>query len=132
MVEEAVNKWGLVDVFVNNAGRTKFCTQTDLEGLQKKDFLEIYSKNLEGSYQMIRAVTPHMKKIGDGAVVNISSTSALTSMGNSNVYACSKATLINLKICLTRVLGPEIRTPFVPASFKVSGFKKIWARNITT
>jgi 3-oxoacyl-[acyl-carrier protein] reductase len=53
MVEEAVKKWGRVDALVNNAGTTKFCTADNLEGLTKEDFLNIYSVNLVGPYQMI-------------------------------------------------------------------------------
>jgi 3-oxoacyl-[acyl-carrier protein] reductase len=117
MVDEAVNKWGRVDVLVNNAGTTKFCSQTDLEGLQKEDFLQVYGTNVVGPYQMIRAVAPHMKKTGNAAVVNISSIAGLTGMGSSTAYTCSKAALINLTMALARVLGPEIRVNAVCPHF---------------
>ena len=109
MVEETVSKWGGIDALVNNAGSTKFCPAANLEGLVKEDFLRIYSTNLVGPYQMIRAVAPHMKKKGKGAIVNISSQAGITGIGSSVAYCASKAALINMTVSLARVLGPEIR-----------------------
>jgi 3-oxoacyl-[acyl-carrier protein] reductase len=94
---------------VNNAGTTKFCAHHDLEGLAKEDFLRIYSTNLIGPYQMIRAVAPKMKSIGQGAVVNIASLAGIKGIGSCVAYCASKAALINMTIALARVLGPEIR-----------------------
>ena len=52
----ADEKWGRIDALVNNAGTTKFCAHDDLEGLSKQDFLDIYSVNTVGAFQMTRAV----------------------------------------------------------------------------
>jgi 3-oxoacyl-[acyl-carrier protein] reductase len=117
MVEETVARWGRIDVLVNNAGTTKFCAHDDLEGLMKEDFLRIYSVNLVGPYQMIRAVAPHMKRGGRGAVVNMASIAGIKGIGSSVAYSTSKAALINLTLALARVLGPEIRINAVCPGF---------------
>jgi 3-oxoacyl-[acyl-carrier protein] reductase len=117
MVEEAITKWGRIDALVNNAATTKFCSHRKLDGLAKEDFLRIYSTNLVGPYQMIRAVAPHMKKIGKGAIVNIASTAGVNGMGSSIAYCTSKAALINMTLSLARVLGPEIRVNAVCPGF---------------
>jgi 3-oxoacyl-[acyl-carrier protein] reductase len=109
IAREAMAKWGRIDVLVNNAGTTKFNAHDNLEGLSKEDFLRIYSINLVGPYQMIRAVAPHMKSVGKGAVVNIASIAGVRGIGSSVAYCASKAALINMTIALARVLGPEIR-----------------------
>jgi 3-oxoacyl-[acyl-carrier protein] reductase len=109
MADETLAKWGRIDVLVNNAGTTKFCAHNDLEGLVKEDFLRIYSTNLVGPYQMIRAVAPQMKSIGQGVVVNIASIAGVKAIGSSVAYCASKAALINMTVALARVLGPEIR-----------------------
>jgi 3-oxoacyl-[acyl-carrier protein] reductase len=109
LVDEAVNKWERVDVLVNNAATTKFNAHGNLEGLSKEDFLNIYSINVVGPYQMIRAVAPHMKKSGKGVVVNIASLAGVKATGSCVAYCSSKAALINMTIALARVLGPEIR-----------------------
>ena len=94
---------------MNNAGTTKFNAHDNLEGLSKEDFLRIYSINLVGPYQMIRAVAPHMKSAGKGAIVNIASIAGVRAIGSSVAYCASKAALINMTMALARVLGPEIR-----------------------
>jgi len=117
MAREAVARWGRIDALVNNAGTTKFCAHDNLEGLVKEDFLNIYSTNLVGPYQMIRAAAPHMKKIGKGAVVNIASTAGITGNGSSVAYCASKGALINMTKSLARALGPEIRMNAVCPGF---------------
>jgi len=109
MAREAMDKWGRIDVLVNNAATTKFNTHDNLEGLSKEDFVHIYSINLVGPYQMIRAVAPQMKAAGSGVVVNIASIAGVRAIGSSVAYCASKAALINMTMALARVLGPEIR-----------------------
>jgi len=109
MVAETVEAWGGVDILVNNAGTSKFVEHTNLDGLDMDDFQRIYGVNVVGPYQMIRAVAPHMKKAGDGAVVNISSVAGVTGMGSSVAYAASKGALNTMTLSLARALGPEIR-----------------------
>ena len=117
VVDEAVNKWGRIDVLVNNAATTKFNAHGNLEGLSKEDFLNIYSINVVGPYQMIRAVAPHMKKAGKGVVVNIASLAGVKAMGSSVAYCASKAALINMTMALARALGPEIRVNAICPGF---------------
>jgi 3-oxoacyl-[acyl-carrier protein] reductase len=117
MVEQTVAKWGRVDVLVNNAGITKFCAHENLEGLSKEDFLQIYGTNLVGPYQMIRAVVPHMKRSGKGAIVNIASIAGVTGIGSSIAYCASKGALITMTLSLARVLGPEIRVNAICPGF---------------
>lgn len=109
MASETMAKWGRIDALVNNAGTTKFCALDNLEGLTKEDFLNIYGTNLVGPFQMIRAVAPHMKKIGKGAVVNIASTAGITGNGSCVAYCASKGALITMTKSLALALGPEIR-----------------------
>jgi 3-oxoacyl-[acyl-carrier protein] reductase len=117
MVEEAITKWGKIDALVNNAGTSKFVEHTDLEGLSKEDFLRIYSVNVVGPYQMVRAVAPHMKKAGRGSIVNVASIAAITGIGSSIAYAASKGALVTMTLSLARNLGPEIRVNAVCPGF---------------
>jgi 3-oxoacyl-[acyl-carrier protein] reductase len=109
MVEEAVTRFGRLDVLVNNAGTTKFVPHAELDGLDAADFQRIYGVNVIGAYQMVRAAAPHLKASGHGAVVNLSSIAGITGLGSSIAYAASKGALNTLTKSLARVLGPEIR-----------------------
>jgi len=109
MVAATIKKWGKIDYLVNNAGKTKFNPFENLEGLSSKDFLDIYSVNVVGPYQMIKAVVPYMKKQGGGAIVNDSSLAGINGVGSSIAYVTSKAALNMMTKSLAHVLGPEIR-----------------------
>ncbi len=109
MASEAVGRWGRIDGLVNNAGQSVFANSADLESLSAEDFLRIYSVNVVGAYQMTRAVAPHLKTQGRGAVVNVSSVSSLTGAGSSIAYAASKGALNTMTLSLARALAPEIR-----------------------
>lgn len=109
LAQGAMDRWGRIDFLINNAGTTKFVDQTDLEGLDAVDFQRIYGVNVIGAYQMIRACVPAMKAGGNSAIVNVSSTAALTGLSSSTAYAASKGALISLTKSIARVMGPEIR-----------------------
>ena len=109
MASQAISKWGRIDGLVNNAGITVFASHSDLDALSAEDFMGIFSVNVLGPYQMTRAVTPQMKSQGRGAIVNVSSISALTGSGSSIAYAASKGALNTMTFSLARALGPEIR-----------------------
>ena len=109
MVQAAVDAWGRVSYLVNNAARTKFNPYEELDGIDKQDFLDIYAVNVVGAYQMIRAVEPHMRQAGHGAVVNNSSIGGVTGIASSIPYAASKAALNLMTKSLAHVLAPEIR-----------------------
>ena len=80
-----------------------------MDGLTIDDFQSIYAVNVVGAYQMIKAVVPHMKKAGSGAIVNDSSLAGINSVGSSIAYVTSKAALNAMTKSLAHVLGPEIR-----------------------
>lgn len=117
LVSQAVDKWGRVDALVNNAGTTKFVAHENLDGLDKQDFLDIYAVNAVGAYQMTRAVVPHMKRGGRGAIVNVASIAAITGVGSSMAYAASKGAMVTMTLSLARVLGPELRVNAVCPGF---------------
>ena len=117
LAEAALDRWGRIDALVNNAGTTKFCDHGNLDGLDREDFQRIYAVNTIGPYQMVRAVTPAMRKGGRGAIVNVASIAGVMGVGSSIAYAASKGALITLGLSLARALGPEIRVNTVCPGF---------------
>lgn len=117
ITDATADKWGRIDVLVNNAGTTKFADHAELEAIGSDDFISIYKVNVIGPYQMVRAVTPHMKRQGRGSIINISSIAAVTGIGSSIAYAASKGALNTMTLSLARALGPEIRVNAVCPGF---------------
>lgn len=109
LVAAAVDRWGRLDVLVNNAAITRKSDPFDLETLNAQDFQDIFGVNVVGSYQMTRAAVPAMRAAGAGAIVNVSSNSAFTGGGSSIAYTSSKGALNSMTLALARTLGPEIR-----------------------
>ena len=117
MVQAAIDQWGRVDILINNAGINRPVEHDDLDGLSAKDFFDIYSVNVVGAYQMIRAVAPAMKRQGSGVVVNVSSGSGETGSGSSVAYSASKGAMNTMTKSLGRALAPEIRVNAVCPAF---------------
>lgn len=118
MAQAAIDKWGRIDVLVNNAGTTKFVDHQNLDGLGADDFQRIYSVNVVGAYQMTRAVTQQMQSQEDGgAVVNVASTAGITGIGSCIAYAASKGAMVTMTLSLARALGPSLRINAVCPGF---------------
>jgi 3-oxoacyl-[acyl-carrier protein] reductase len=109
MVRGVVSELGGVDVLVNNAGTTRFIDISDLDAITDQIWDDILGVNLKGAFYCARAVAPHMREHGHGAIVNVSSVSGLTGNGSSLPYAVSKAALIGLTKSLARALAPGVR-----------------------
>ena len=114
---QAHDRWGRIDMLVNNAGTTKFADHGDLDALTADDFLNIYKVNVVGAYQMIRACAPHLKAHQLGRVVNVSSIAGVLGVGSSVAYAASKGALNTMTKSLARSLAPEIRVNAVCPGF---------------
>jgi 3-oxoacyl-[acyl-carrier protein] reductase len=118
MADAALSKWGRIDGLVNNAGTTKVAfNHGDLGALSAQDFHDVYAVNVIGTFQMIRAVEPAMRKQGHGAIVNVSSIAGVMGTGTSVAYAASKGALNTMTLSLARVLGPQIRVIAVCPGF---------------
>mgnify|MGYP003645377458 FL=1 len=128
MVQRTIERWGQLDILVNNAATTKPIPQQDLEAQSAEEFQRIYAVNVIGAFQMTRAAVPHLRASGDGAVVNISSIGGLIGDGSSMAYATSKGALNTLTLALARQLAPEIRVNAVCPG----GLLGNWTRKIMT
>jgi len=116
-VNAVVEKFGRLDVLINNAGTTKFCDHSDLSGINKDDFLNIYSVNTVGAFQMVRAAETALRNCDIAHVINMASIAGIAGVGSSIAYAASKGALVTMTISLARVLGPQIRVNAICPGF---------------
>jgi meso-butanediol dehydrogenase/(S,S)-butanediol dehydrogenase/diacetyl reductase len=93
MVEAAVKFGGKLDVLVNNAAINQPASVAELD---PKTWQEVIGVNLTGPYLLIRAVIPHMLKLGGGSIINIASLGGLRCLPSMPAYCSSKAGLIML------------------------------------
>ncbi|MFC6724318.1 SDR family NAD(P)-dependent oxidoreductase [Halobium palmae] len=107
MVERAVDRFGSVEILVNNAGGAGDETFQEIEDDAWQFGLDL---NLTGPYNCSKAVMPGMLEHGNGRIVNISSMAGRNVTVNGNPsYTASKWGLIGLTKHAARDLGPDIR-----------------------
>jgi NAD(P)-dependent dehydrogenase (short-subunit alcohol dehydrogenase family) len=102
-VQRAEERFGGVDVLVNNAG---YGYRAAVEEGDDDDVARLFATNFFGAVAMTKAVLPGMRARGDGAIVNISSIGARISPAGSGYYAASKAALEAMSASLSKEVGP--------------------------
>jgi len=117
-IVEAAAPLGRIDALFNNAGVTTFARHDDMDAISAEDFLRLYSVNVVGAFQMIRAARPLLEQAPQpGAVVNTSSIAAVTGIGSSVPYAASKGALNTMTLSLARALAPKVRVNAICPGF---------------
>jgi NAD(P)-dependent dehydrogenase (short-subunit alcohol dehydrogenase family) len=90
MVERVIAEFGRLDVLVNNAGGPAHGT---IEGVTEETWRRAIAVHLDGAFYCTRAAIPHMKKSGEGAIVNISSVAGLRGCPGSVAYQMVKCAI---------------------------------------
>ena len=104
-VAEVIDRYGRLDVLVNNAGIT--IDKTVLK-MSDEDWYSVLAVNLSGAFFMSQAVLPHMIERGSGRIINISSVIGETgNIGQAN-YAASKSGLFGLTKTLAREAAQQL------------------------
>ena len=109
MVDTVEDRWGRLDLLVNNAGWSKLTPHWKLDDLTDEIWDRTLNTNLRGAFYCCRAAVPLMRKNGGGSIVNNASASAYSAAGSSIVYSASKAAMVNMTKSLARALAPDIR-----------------------
>jgi 3-oxoacyl-[acyl-carrier protein] reductase len=109
-IAKAAEKHGRIDALVNNAGMTKQVpNHADLDGLESADFLRLYSVNVVGPFQMVRAARSLLEASPRGNVLMVSSVAGVLGIGSSVAYAATKGALNTMTLSLARALAPKLR-----------------------
>lgn len=113
--EAIFKETGAIDVLVNNAGvaRDNFAML-----MPEEDWSSVLDVNLTGAFRWCKAVSPFMLRARRGAIINLSSVSALVGVMGQGNYAASKGGLI----AFSRALAAELATRGVRVNVVAPGF----------
>jgi 3-oxoacyl-[acyl-carrier protein] reductase len=102
LVNKTKEKFGKIDIMVNNAGITK---DTLILRMNKEDFDSVIDVNLKGVFNCLKVITPIMVKQRSGRIINMSSVVGLVGNAGQVNYAASKAGVIGMTKSLAKEIG---------------------------
>ncbi len=128
VVNDAVHRFGRVDVLINNAGiypRQPFLEMTEEHWDTMQDV------NLKSVFHCSKLVMPHMVAQRSGAIVNISSVTFFTGLQNLTHYIASKGAIIGFTRALAREMGEHnVRVNCItPGAIETEGERKLMSKD---
>lgn len=102
MVDEVVEKFGGLNILVNNAGINR---DGVIWKMAEEQWDQVIDVNLKGYFNYIRAAVPVMREQSAGKIVNVTSINGLRGKFGQTNYSASKAGIIGLTKALARELG---------------------------
>ena len=102
LVSVAKEKFGSVDIMVNNAGITK---DTLILRMKEEDFDKVIDVNLKGVFNCLKTITPVMVRQKHGKIINLSSVVGISGNAGQVNYAASKAGVIGMTKSLAKEVG---------------------------
>jgi NAD(P)-dependent dehydrogenase (short-subunit alcohol dehydrogenase family) len=102
--DDLTNKYGRLDVLVNNAGIAGPTAQ--VEDIDPAEWDQTIAVNLNGQFYCARRAVPMLKTVGGGSIINMSSNAAFFGCPLRAPYAASKWALIGFTKTLAMELGP--------------------------
>ncbi|WP_108670478.1 3-oxoacyl-ACP reductase FabG [Peribacillus acanthi] len=119
MVERVLQRFGKIDILINNAGITRDAMLTKLS---VDDFQKVLDVNLTGVFHCTQAVVPAMIDQGRGKIINTSSVSGVYGNVGQTNYAAAKAGLIGMTKTWAKELGRKgINVNAVAPGFVATG-----------
>src|SRR5256885_11797368 len=108
MLNAVQEKFGRLDVLINNAGTTTEVKPKDFDALTVEEWDRVFAVNVRGLFQVTRAAVP-LLRASKGCIVNTASIVGLRPGPQPLPYAASKAAVVNLTKTLAYNLGPDVR-----------------------
>jgi ketoreductase RED2 len=126
LLEGCIERYGRLDVLVNNAGTTQVIPHHDLEAASPDVFRRIFEVNVFGTWALTRLAMPALRADGGGSVVNVTSVAGVRPTGSSIPYAMSKAALNHMTALLANVVGPDVRVNAVAPGLVRTPWTQDW------
>lgn len=108
MVQEALDRWGQLNILVNNAGTTH--RNQPMTEVTEEEYERIFAVNVKSVYLSARHVVPVMKKQGFGVILNVASTAGVRPRPGLVWYNTSKGAMMTAtKAMAIELAGEKIR-----------------------
>ena len=117
LVNQTIEKFGKIDVLVNNAGITK---DNLLMRMSEEDFEKVLDINLKGTFLITKFATKYMMKKRCGSIVNLASVVGVAGHAGQCNYSASKAGVIGF----TKSIAKELASRNIRANAVAPGFIK--------
>lgn len=124
LVDAAYERFGKVDVLVNNAGLSPL--YPNLASVSEDLFDKVIGINLKGPFRLMANVGERMAAGDGGSMINISSTASLNPSPNSEPYGAAKAGLNALTRSFAFEYGPKVRVNCIVAGPFLTDISKAW------
>jgi NAD(P)-dependent dehydrogenase (short-subunit alcohol dehydrogenase family) len=116
LIDTVYDRFGRVDVFVNNAGMSPL--YPNLESVTEELFDKTVGVNLKGPFRLGSLVGRRMYEAGSGSIINVSTIGSLLASVGELPYACAKAGLNAFTVGLAEALAPKVRVNCIlPGAF---------------
>ncbi|WP_218925299.1 MULTISPECIES: SDR family oxidoreductase [unclassified Gemella] len=123
-IEKIINKYGKVDVVVNNAG---YAILGALEEFSIEEIKDNFDVNVFGTFNVMKAVLPYMRKQKSGSIINLASISGSVTGVSQSIYSATKSAVIMMSealslevaefnIKVTAICPGGVRTDFLDTS----------------
>jgi NAD(P)-dependent dehydrogenase (short-subunit alcohol dehydrogenase family) len=131
LVQDAVARWGRLDVLVNNAGISGVIPHADLAAATEAIWRELHEINVVAPFRLIAEAEAALRQSArsgrSAAIVNITSHAGVRPKGASIPYAASKAALNHMTRLLAATLAPDIRVNAVAPGLVDTPLTAEWA-----
>jgi len=124
MVNAVYDKFGKVDVLINNAGMSPL--YPSLDEVTEELFDKVIGVNLKGPFRLSANIGARMAEGNGGCIINISSTASVTASPASEPYGAAKAGLNALTRSFAYAYGPKVRSNCIMAGPFLTDISKAW------
>ncbi len=108
LIDKTLEAFDDIHILVNNAGGGGAGKESP-DDIDVERFASVFELNVFSNWRLCQLCAPHMRRAGDGSIVNMSSMSSVNKSPAISAYASSKAAINHMTANLAHDYGPEIR-----------------------
>jgi len=125
LADRALERFGRVDVLVNNAGMSPI--YPSLAEVSEELWDKVLAVNLKGAFRLSARLGTHMAGAEGGSIINVSSIAAVAATPGEVPYGAAKAGLHNLTLSMARAFAPKVRVNCIMPGPFMTDISRAWS-----